>query len=130
MLDAFARNRHQAEIVKLENLGGCAIAAQRFFQRLHDFLAITALVHVDEVNDDDAAQIAQADLADNLLDRIYVGFDDRVFQARGLADVLAGIDIDGDQRLGLIDHDVAAALQPDFRFQGFVDFVGQAELLK
>ena len=33
----------------------------------------------------------------------------------GLADVLAGVDVDGDQRFGLVDDDVAAALQPDFR---------------
>ena len=31
----------------------------------------------------------------------------------GLADVLAGVDVDRHQRLGLVDDDVAAGLQPD-----------------
>jgi len=85
-----------------------------FFKGLHHALAVAALVHIDEIDDDDAAQIAQPDLPHNLLDRIHVGLDDRVFQARGLAHVLAGVDIDRDQRLGLVDDDVATALQPDF----------------
>ncbi len=130
LLHPLAGNGDQSEIVKLQNLGGRAVAAQRFFQCLHDFLAVAALVHVDEVDDDDAAQIAQADLADDFLDGIDVGLDDGVFQARRLADVFAGVDVDGDQRLGLVDHDVAAALEPDFRLEGLVDFFVEAELIE
>ena len=47
-----------------------------------------------------------------------------------LADVLAGVDVDGDQRFGLVDDDVAAALQPDFRLERLVDLVAEAELLE
>ena len=34
-----------------------------------------------------------------------------------LADEAAGVDVDRDQRLGLVDHDVAAGRQPDLRAQ-------------
>ena len=47
--------------------------AEFFFESLHDALAVAALVHVDEVDDDDAAEIAQADLADDFFDGIDVG---------------------------------------------------------
>jgi hypothetical protein len=98
-------------------LEGARSTLQRIFQGLGHLLpvAVLALVHVDEVDDDDAAEIAQANLAHNLRDRIQVGLHNRVFQPRRLADVLAGVDVDGHQRLGLVDHDRAAALQPDLR---------------
>ena len=93
-------------------------------------MAVAALVHVNEVDDDDAAKIAQANLAHDFLDRVDVGFDNGVFQACRLAYVLAGVDVNRHQCFGLIDDDVAAALQPDFRLERFVDFVVQAELLE
>ena len=64
--------------------------------------------------DDDAAKVAQPNLANDLLDGVDVGLDDGVFQPRGLADILAGVDVDGDQSFRLVDDDIAAALEPDF----------------
>src|SRR5580658_4513320 len=93
-------------------------------------MAVAALVHVDEVDDDDAAEIAQPDLADDFFDGIHVGLDDGVFQTRRLADIFAGVDVDGDQRFGLVDDDVAAALEPHFRLERLVHFFGEAELLE
>ena len=130
LLHALAGDRHQSEIVELENLRRRAIVAQRFFQRHHHLLAILALVHVDEVDDDDAAQIAQPDLPHDFLDGIDVDLHDGVFQPLRLADKLAGVDVDGHQRLGLVDDDVAAALQPHFRLQRAVDLFLDAELLE
>ena len=130
LLDALASDGDQSEIIELEDLRRSAIVAQFLFEGLHDALAVAALVHVDEIDDDDAAEIAEADLANDLLDRVHVGFDDGVFEARGLSDILSGIDVDGDQRFGLVDDDVAATLQPDFRFERLVNFFLQAELFE
>jgi len=66
-------------------------------------------LHVDEVDDDDAAEIAQPDLADHLVDRLQVGLEHGLLEV-ALADVLPGVHVDGDQRLGVVDDDVA----PDF----------------
>ena len=44
--------------------------------------------------------------------RFQVGLEDRVLE-RSSAHVAAGVDVDRDQRLGLVDDDVAARLQPD-----------------
>src|SRR5712664_4064646 len=63
LLHPLSSNGHQSEIIKLEDLGWSAIAAQRLFQRLHNFLTVAALVHINEVDHDDAAKVAQANLA-------------------------------------------------------------------
>src|SRR4029077_12349127 len=47
-----------------------------------------------------------------------------------LAHELAGVDVDGDKRFGVIDNDVSAGLEPDFRPQRFVQFVLDAELFE
>src|ERR1700692_1814457 len=104
--------------------------AEFFFERLHDALAVAALVHVYEVDDDDAPQIAETNLAHNLFDRINVGFDNRVFEAGGLASILAGVDVNRDQCFSLIDHNVAATLQPDLRLERLVHLLGKAELFE
>src|SRR5579862_4027437 len=130
LLHAFAGDGDQAEIVKLKRLRRGAVVAEFFLQGLHDALTVAALVHVDEVDDDDATEIAQADLADDFFDGIDIGLDDGVFETRRFADVLAGVDVDRDQRFGLVDDDVAAALEPDFRLERLVHLLFQAELFE
>src|SRR5215471_7861134 len=60
-----------------------------------------------------------------------VGLDDGVFQARGaFPDELAGIHVDRDERLRVIDDDIAAGLQPDLRAQSLIEFVLYPELFE
>ena len=83
---------------------------------------IAPLFHVDQVEHDDAAQVAQPNLPRDLFDRFHVGARDRVFQTRAAAaDELAGVDVDRNQRFGLIDDQIAAGLQPDARLDRFID---------
>ena len=68
------------------------------------------LGHVDEVDDDEPGQIAQAQLPGDLVGGLEVGLD------RGLVDMpltgrLARIDVDRDQRLGRVHDDRAARRQ-------------------
>ena len=122
LLHALARDDDQPEVRDLHRLRRRAILAQLLLDLLEDLLPVLLLLHVDEVEHDDAAEIAQAQLADDLLHRFEVGLDDRVLEPAGrLADVAAGIDVDRDQRLGLVDDDVAARLQPDLAAQRLVD---------
>ena len=47
---------------------------------------------------------------------------DRVFEtATAATNKLAGVDVDRDQRLGLIDHEIAAGLQPHARLDRLID---------
>jgi hypothetical protein len=112
LLGAFAGDANETELVERERFRRGFILLQGLLQRAENFFAVAALFHVDEIDDDDAAQIAQADLADDFLHRFDVGLDDGVFEAsRAFADELAGVDVDGDERFGVVDDDVAAGLQ-------------------
>ena len=92
------------------DLDARAVVPQAFLQPALDRAVVALLVHVDEVDDDQAGEVAQAELPRDFLGGLHVGLE------RGVLDVMLaggapGIDVDGDQRLGLVEHDVAARLE-------------------
>jgi len=73
----------------------------------------------------------QANLADDLLDGFEIGLDDGVFESRGaFADEFAGVDVDGHERFGVVDDDVAAGLEPGLWRATLVELVLDAELFE
>ena len=131
LLGAFAGDAHEAEFVEGQRFRGRFVFFEGLLQREQNFVAVAALFHVNEVHHDDAAQIAQANLANDFFHRFEIGFDDGVFEARGtVADEFAGVDVNGHQRFGVVDDDVAAGLEPHFGAQRFVEFVLDAELFE
>src|SRR5207253_7643097 len=108
-----ARDAHEAEFIERQRFRRSFILIERLLQRGKDTFAIATFFHVDEVHNDDAAKVAQTNLPHDFLYGFEVGFDDRVFKPRrAFADKLAGVDINRDQRFGVIDDDVAARLEP------------------
>src|SRR5206468_2312871 len=108
---ALAGHLDQAELRDLQDLRLRSILLDLVLQRLEEPRAIAAVLHVDEVENDDPAEVAEANLANDFFRRLEVGSEDRLLEIL-LADVFAGVDVDRHQRLGLIDDDVAARLQP------------------
>ena len=98
------------------------IALDVFLQRPQHLALVILGLHVDEVDNNDAAEIAQAQLAHNSLSRFQVGLEDGLFKV-AMADIGAGVDVDGRHRLGLVDHQVPAGLQLHLALQRFLDFV-------
>ena len=88
-----------------------AVARERLLQLLDQRLAVRLVLHVDEVHDDDPAEVAQAQLADHLAGGLQVDAEHGVLEV-GAADVPPGVDVDGHERLGLVDHERAAGAQP------------------
>ena len=84
-------------------------------------LAVLHDGHVDEVDDDDAANIAQAKLARDLPGGLEVDLQHVFFLVR-TAHEPAAVHVDGKQGLGVVQNQVAAALQPDFTLGAFLDF--------
>ena len=83
---------------------------QRVLQAPLDGAVVALLVHVDEIDDDQPGEVAQPELPRDFLGGLAVGLE------RGVLDVVlaggaAGVHVDRDQRLGLVDHDVAAGLE-------------------
>ncbi len=60
LLDPLAREDDEAELVHRENLRRRAIRPKLLLERGKNLLTALPLLHVDEVDDDDAAEIAQA----------------------------------------------------------------------
>ena len=116
---ALTRQFHQAEARDLAHLHAGAVVMQRFTQAGFDFALVALAFHVDEVDDDQAAQVAQAQLAGDFVGRFEVGAEGRfldVMAARGTG----GVDVDGYQRFGVVDDDRAAGGQVDLaRIRGF-----------
>ena len=75
--------------------------------RSNDLAAVLGVLHVDEVHDEEPAEVAQPDLPRDLGDRLEVRREDRLLEVV-LADELARVDVDRDEGLGLVDHDRAA----------------------
>src|SRR3989304_4080562 len=61
----------------LPRLGRGAVLPELLVGCLEDLLAVLLLLHVDQVEHDDAAQVAEANLPHDLLDRLEVGLEDR-----------------------------------------------------
>ena len=105
-----ATHFHQTELADRAELHAGAVLPQRIAQAAFNFATVLALVHVDEVDDDQAAQIAQAHLARDFVSGFQVG------AGRGFLDVTAldgarRVHVDRHQCLGVVDHDRAAAWQ-------------------
>src|SRR5450432_2097827 len=90
--DALARHFEQAEMRDASDLDPRAVLPQAVAELAFDRTVVALLVHVDEVDDDQAGEVAQAQLASDFLRGLEVGLE------RGVLDVMfaggaAGIDV-------------------------------------
>src|SRR5207302_426870 len=116
--DVLPRHLDEPQRRDLDHVGLRPVALELVAQRLLDLPAVLRVRHVDEVDDDDPADVAQAELADDLLDGLEVVLRDRVLEPlrRGLrarADEAARVDVDDRERLGVVEHEVPARGQVD-----------------
>ena len=113
-----ARHLDEPERRDLDHVGLRAVSLQLRLERLLDRRPVLRVRHVDEVDDDDPADVAQPQLAHDLLDRLEVVLGDRVLEpAAGrlaaTADEAARVDVDHGERLGVVEDEVAAGGQVD-----------------
>src|ERR671913_353351 len=99
--DALAGHLDQAERGDLHHLALGLVPDQGGPEAFDHGLLVALEQHVDEVDDDDAADVAQAELADDLVGRLEVVGDHRLLEV-GLADELAGVDVDHGHGLGQV----------------------------
>ena len=111
-VEPLARHFHEADGRDLKDLGFGLVLFEAVFDCFVDRLLILAVAHVDEVDHDEAADVAEAELACDFASGLDVGFENHLVDILGAA-VAAGVHIDGDERFGFIDHHIAAAGQPD-----------------
>lgn len=84
--------------------------------------AVIFRLHVDEVDDDDAAKVAQAQVTGDGRRRLDVGIEDGLFQI-AMADKGACVDIHRGHGFGLVDDEVTAGFQLHLALQRPLDLV-------
>ena len=85
--------------------------------------------HVDKVDHDQTAHVAQAQLTGNLVGRFEVGAQRRILNIGGLGGARR-VDVNGDQRLGRIDDNRAAGRQADFALKCGLDLTLDLEAVE
>ena len=96
------------------DLDAGAVIAHGIFHAALDSLLVPVLVHVDEIDDDQSRKVAKPQLAGQLVRRFEIRLQRRFLDV-ALAGGAARVHVDGDKRLGLVDHQIAAGLQCDLR---------------
>ena len=120
LFEALARHFEQAQFGNRDDVGARLVVAARILERTHHLLLVFARLHVDEVDDDEPADIADAQLARHLFDGFEVDLQNGVL-LRALALVLARVDIHGDKGFGFIDDEIAARFERNLPAEGFLD---------
>src|SRR5690606_37276791 len=110
--EPLARHMDEAERGDLRDLVAGAVPAESLGQAPQHEVAVGFEHHVDEVDDDHAADVAQAHLADDLLGRLEVVTGDRLLEVAAGPGELAGVDVDDSHRLGAVDDERATGRQP------------------
>ena len=119
----------QAEARDAADLNAGAVGFQGFTHLLFDGALVLGRGHVDEVDDDQAADVAQAQLAGDFFGRFQVGLQ------RGFLDVAAlggarRVDVDGNQGLGRVDDDGTTGRQLHFTLEGGFDLAFDLEAVE
>src|SRR5260370_16369425 len=89
----------------MSDLDARPVVPQAFLQAALDRAVVALLIHVDEIDDDQARKVAQTQLPCDLLGGLQVGLARRVLDVM-LARGATGIYVDFDHRLRLIQYDV------------------------
>ena len=123
---ALTRQLEQAEAADLAHLDAGAVVTQAVAQAVFDFALVAARFHVDEVDHQQAAEVAQAQLAGDFVGGLDVGAQGGFFDVGALGGA-AGVHVDRDQRFGVVDDDRAARGQGDLARVGRFDLVFDLE---
>src|SRR6202008_369608 len=110
--DPLTGHLHEPERRHLGNLVLGPVPRQALKKPAQHELAVRLEHHVDEVDDDDTADVTQPELANDLLRGLQVVPGDGLLEVPALAGELAGVDVDDRHRLGTVDDQRAAARQP------------------
>ena len=126
--DLLPGHLHQAEAGHLGDLVAGPVPAQALDQPAQQQLAVAGQHHVDEVDHDDAADVAQPELADDLLGRLQVVAGHGGLEVAAAAGELAGVHVDHGHRLGAVDDQRSARGQEHLALERLGDLLVQPVL--
>src|SRR6185369_16342686 len=101
---AFARHLDQAELADAIDGRLRLVLRETLLEGAPDLLAVAGRIHVDEVEDHEPADVAEAELVGNLVDGLEIRLERGLLEiAAALAHVTAGVHVDRRQRFSLVD---------------------------
>ncbi len=100
-----AGHLHQPETGDLGDLMTGTVPTEAFGQAPQHKLAVALQDHVDEVDDDDATDVTEPELTDDLFGGLQVVLGNGLLEISALTGELAGIDVDDGHGLGPVDHE-------------------------
>ena len=121
-LQALARQFQQAEARDLAGLHAGTIVLERVAQAVFHITLVARGFHVDEIDDHQAAKVAQAQLACDFVRRFEVGAQCRFLDV-GAAGGFCGVHVDRDHGFRMVDDDRATG------WQGHLARVGRFNLV-
>ena len=109
-----ARHLEKAEMADRPDLDAGAVIAHGILHPTFDSLLVAVFLHIDEVDHNQAGQVAKTELAGQFVGSFQVRLQ-RGFLDVALARRPPRVDVDGDKRLGLVDHQIAPRFQRHLR---------------
>ena len=104
------RKLHQAETADFGRLYASAVIADGIFETLLHGTLVLRFSHVDEVDHDQTAQVAQTHLAGHFVGSFTIGLEGRFFNIRA-AGCTGRVHVNGDERFSVVNHNSAAGRQ-------------------
>ncbi len=101
----------------MANLDTRAILTHRFAQTVFNRTLVANRRHVNEVDNNQTAQVAQAELAGDFISGFQVGVEGRLFDVAA-AGCTRGVDVNSGQRFSGIDNDRTARREAHFTLEG------------
>ncbi|CCQ85084.1 hypothetical protein PA18A_1673 [Pseudomonas aeruginosa 18A] len=126
---ALAGHFQQAEARDATDLDARAVGLEGFADTLFHGALVLRRGHVDEVDDDQAADVTQAQLAGDFLGRFQVGLQGGFLDVAALGGARR-VDVDGNQGLGRVDDDGAAGRQLHFALESGLDLALDLEAIE
>ena len=126
---ALARHFEQAKMRDAANLNAGAVVLERFLDATLDGAVVAVLLHVDEIDHDEARKVAQSQLPRDFVRCFKIGAKRSVFDIV-LAGRAARVHVNRDQRFGLVDDDVAARFQRYLRGEHRIELGLDAHMRK
>ena len=127
---ALACNLHQSEFAQGEDVVLGAVALHVLAHPFVELLAILCCVHVDEIDNDDAAHVAQPKLSGQFVGSAQVHLDGVHFLVGASVRTVAAIDVDGMEGFGMVDDEVGTTLVGHDASERGLDLLGDAEIVE
>src|SRR5436190_2064740 len=119
----------ETEIADRERLGAGAVPAEMRSQLLEYAIAIGLRLHVDEVADNDPADVAQPQLTSDFASGLEVRLQDRLLGV-ALPRIASGVHVDRDEGFRRLDDEIAAGWQIAATLEQIADLVLDGSLVE